>query len=73
VARDGVERFCLPCFQQLADSTKARKDTKDRKRSFCVRIVCEFPPRRIVSAAQVLGLFREGFAVPELRAPSAMA
>ena len=42
VARDGVERFCVPCFQQLADSTKDRKDTEDRKDSFCVRFVCGF-------------------------------
>ena len=42
LAMDGVERFCVPCFQQLADSTKYRKDTEDRKDSFCVRFVCEF-------------------------------
>ena len=29
-------------FQQLADSTMDRKDTEDRKDSFCVRIVCGF-------------------------------
>jgi hypothetical protein len=34
-ARDGVERFGTPCFQQLADSTKHIKDTQDRKDSFC--------------------------------------
>jgi len=39
VARDGVERFRDPCFQQLADSTKDTKDTKDR---FSVRSVCDF-------------------------------
>ena len=43
VARDGVERFWVQSFQQLADSTKDRKDTEDRKDSFCVRIVCENP------------------------------
>jgi hypothetical protein len=42
VARDGVERFGTPCFQQLADSTKDTKDTEDTKASFCVRFVCGF-------------------------------
>jgi hypothetical protein len=42
LARDGVERFRTVCFQQLADSTMDRKDTKDRKDSFCVRFVCGF-------------------------------
>ena len=42
VARDGVERFGVPCFQQVADSTKDRKDTEDRKDGFCVRFVCGF-------------------------------
>ena len=40
VARDGVERFRDPCFQQLADSTMDTKDRKDTKDSFCVRFVC---------------------------------
>jgi len=31
VARDGVERFGVPSFQQLADSTKDRKDVEDTK------------------------------------------
>ncbi len=42
VARDGIERFGVPCFQQLADSTKDRKDTEDTKDRFCVRFVCGF-------------------------------
>jgi hypothetical protein len=43
VARDGVERFGAPCFQQLADSTMDTKDTEDTRASFCVRFVCVFP------------------------------
>jgi hypothetical protein len=46
VARDGVERFCVQSFQQLADSTKDRKDTEDRKDTSCVRFVCDFSLRR---------------------------
>jgi len=42
VARDGVERFGDPCFQQVTDSTKDRNDTEDRKDGFCVRFVCDF-------------------------------
>ena len=42
VARDGVERFGVLCFQQLTDSTKDTKDKKDRKGKFCVRFVCGF-------------------------------
>jgi hypothetical protein len=42
VARDGVERFGVPCFQQVTDSTKDTKDTEDRKGKFCVRFVCGF-------------------------------
>jgi len=42
VARDGVERFRVQSFQQLADSTKDRKDTEDTKDRFCVRFVCDF-------------------------------
>jgi hypothetical protein len=42
VDRDGVERFGVPCFQQVADSMKDRKDTEDRKDSFWVRFVCGF-------------------------------
>ena len=50
VARDGVERFGVPCFQQLADSTKDTMDREDRKDIFCVRFVCGFslaPPGEI--------------------------
>lgn len=44
VARDGVERFCVVCFQQLTDSTK---DTEDRKDTFCVRFFLRTLPIEI--------------------------
>jgi hypothetical protein len=56
VARDGIERFGVPCFQQVADSTKDRKDTEDRKDSFCVRFVCVFSvksTRKLIDAADM--------------------
>jgi hypothetical protein len=45
VARDGVERFGVPYFQQVADSMKDRKDTEDTKGVSCVRFVCDFSVR----------------------------
>jgi hypothetical protein len=46
VARDGVERFSAPSYQQLADYTKDTKDREDRKDIPCVRLVCDFSRRR---------------------------
>jgi len=40
VARDGVERFRVACYQQLADSTMDTKDREDKKAISCVRFVC---------------------------------
>ena len=42
VARDGVERFYVVCFQQLTDSTKDTKDTEDRKDTFLCAICVRF-------------------------------
>ena len=42
VARDGVERFGVQRFQQLADYTKDTKDTEGSKDIIRVRFVCGF-------------------------------
>jgi hypothetical protein len=54
VARDGVERFGVPCFQQVTDSMKDTKDREDRKDAFCVRFVCGFFTKRGEISQQAL-------------------
>ena len=55
VARDGVERFSIQHYQQVADSMTDTEDTKDSKDRFCVRFVCGFSPRPTLIRATPLG------------------
>jgi hypothetical protein len=58
VARDGVERFGVPCFQRFVDSKKDPRDRRDCKESTCVRFVCAFdcsPKVRYLSAIEHAG------------------